>query len=196
MHEHQAVELPVDDARQEDARLVLGVVRRARGADELLYRRHAASVLRLATRLLRSTEDARDVLQDTFLTAFAELATLRDPSAVKAWLHTICVRLVHRRFRKRKLLRLLGLDRTEEDAKLERLASPDLSPEARADLHAVDRALDALPPEEKVAWVLRYVEGLSLDEVAESSECSLATAKRRISAAAAAVDRLRAGARA
>ena len=182
-----------DEARREDARIVEAIAAGKRVAEEELYRRHAGSVLRLATRLLRSTEDARDVLQDTFLAAFSDLGALREPGSVKPWLHTICVRLVHRRFRRRKLLRMLGLDRTEEDAKLAQLASPDIGPDGRADLRALDRALDALPSDERVAWVLRHVEGLALGEVAASCGCSLATAKRRIAAAAATVDRLRGG---
>jgi len=182
-----------DDEGAADARAVAAIRAGSRGAEEELYRRHAPSLLRLATRLLRSTEDARDVLQDTWVTALSELGALRDPSAARAWLHTVCVRLVHRRFRRRKLLGLFGLDRSEEDAKLEQLASPDLGPEERADLRAVDRALDALPAEEKIAWVLRHVEGLSLDEVAEATGCSLATAKRRIAAADVRVARLREG---
>ena len=187
--ERLAVE-PRDEARDEDERLVVAVRDGVRSAEEALYRKHAPSILRLATRLLRSTEDARDVLQDTFLTAFEEIRDLRDPRSVRAWMHTLCVRLVHRRFRKRKLLRFLGLDRSEEDAKLELLASPDLDPEARAELSALDRALDALPAEEKIAWVLRHVEGMALEEVAQACDCSLATAKRRISSAHALVERL------
>ncbi len=175
--------------RHQDERIVLAIREGSRASEEELYRRHAPSVLRLATRLLRSTDDARDVLQDTFVSAFEELSKLRDPCAAQAWLHTICVRHVHRRFRRRKLLRVLGLDRSEEDARLEAQASPGLGPEACLELRLLDLALDVLPAEQKIAWVLRSVEGLSLDEVAHACECSLATVKRRLDAANAAVSR-------
>lgn len=184
-----------DDEREIDASLVSAIRSGSRRAEEDLYRRHAPSLLRVATRLLRSTEDARDVLQDTFVSALGDLDKLRDPGAVRPWLHTMCVRLVHRRFRKRKLLSLFGLDRTEEDAKLENLASVDLAPDERAELRALDRALDALPAEEKIAWVLRHVEGLALEEIAEATASSLATVKRRIAGADAAVVRFREGRR-
>lgn len=180
-------------SRLHDERIVQAIREGSRASEEELYRRHAPSVLRLATRLLRSTDDARDALQDTFVTAFEELSRLRDPSAAQAWLHTICVRHVHRRFRRRRLLRALGLDRTEEDAKLESQASPDLGPEARLELRLLDLALDALPAEQMIAWVLRRVEGLTLEEVAVATGCSLATAKRRLAAAAAAVARFTKG---
>lgn len=183
-----------DDANQ-DQRLVRAIRSGNRAAEEQLYRAHGASVLHLATRLLRCSEDARDVLQDTFVIAITELDALRDPNMVRSWLHTICVRQVQRRFRKRRLLRALGLDRGTENAKLEHLAAPGLGPEARAELRVYDRALDTLPTAEKIAWTLRRVEGFSLEELANACKCSLATAKRRIATADALIERLREGRR-
>jgi RNA polymerase sigma-70 factor, ECF subfamily len=169
------------DAR-EDADLVRAALRGVRAAEETLYRRHASSVLRLATRLLRSEEDALDVLQDTFVTALDDLADLRDPAAFRPWVHRTAVRLVHRRFRKRKLLALLGLDRADGELSLEALADEAASPEARVELRLLDRALGILDDKARIAWMLRHIEGLSLDETAHACGCSLATAKRRISA--------------
>ncbi|MBS2018077.1 MAG: RNA polymerase sigma factor [Deltaproteobacteria bacterium] len=166
-----------------DAALVADVVSGDRAAEEALYRRHAPGVLRLATRLLRSHEDALDVLQDTFVAAFEDIEKLREPSAFAAWAHRIAVRLVHRRFRKRKLLAVLGLDRRSEDASLESLADESASPEARIELRWLDAALAKVDDRERIAWMLRFVEDLPLEEVAEACSCSLATVKRRIAAA-------------
>lgn len=162
-----------------------------RGADEQLYRRHAPGIFALATRLLRSRDDAMDVMQDTFVTAFEELASLRDPAAVRGWLQCIAVRLVHRRFRRRKLLALLGLDRRSGptcEVSLESLADHAASPEARAELRWIDAALLRVDERARVAWMLRMVDDLALEEVAVACDCSLATAKRRIAAASAVVD--------
>lgn len=178
----------------EDARTILAIRAGDRAAEERLYRKYAPSLLRTATRLLRSTDDARDILQDTFIRAFERIGELNDPDAVAGWLRAICVRLVYRRFRQRKLLKVFGLDRTEEDAQLERLAAFDVGPDVRAELALLDRALDTLPAEEKVAWVLRHVEGLSLEEAALATGRSLATLKRRLSAAESAVARFSGGA--
>ena len=169
-------------ASSADADLVEAVLRGERVAEEMLYRRHAPAVLRLATRLLRSQEDALDVLQDTFVTAFEDLPDLRDRSAFQPWLHRVTVRLVHRRFRTKKLLRLLGLDRSDDGVSLETLAEEGASPETRVELRWLDRALTALDDKTRIAWMLRHVEGLSLEETADSCGCSLATAKRRIAA--------------
>lgn len=172
----------------EDGALVAAVLTGERAAEEQLYRRHAPSVLRLATRLLRSHEDAMDVLQDTFVTAFEDLDGLRDPDAFRAWVHRIAVRLVHRRFRRRRLLGWLGLS-GKDDVSLESLADERASQEARMELRWLDRALLAVDDRDRIAWMLRNVEGLSLDEVAATCDCSLATVKRRIAAADAVVAR-------
>lgn len=165
-----------------DGALALAVVRGDRAAEEMLYRRHAPSVLRLATRLLRSREDALDVLQDTFVAAFEDIGALRDPDAFRSWVHRVAVRLVHRRFRRRKLLAMLGLGREAEAISLEDLADERVSPESRVELRWLDGALAKLDDKTRIAWMLRHVEGLSLEETADACECSLATAKRRIAA--------------
>jgi RNA polymerase sigma-70 factor, ECF subfamily len=165
-----------------DGALALAVVRGDRAAEETLYRRHAPSVLRLATRLLRSREDALDVLQDTFVAAFEDAGALRDPDAFRPWLHRIAVRLVHRRFRRRKLLAMIGLGRAAEAISLDDLADERVSPDARVELRWLDAALSELDDKTRIAWMLRHVEGLSLEETADACECSLATAKRRIAA--------------
>jgi RNA polymerase sigma-70 factor, ECF subfamily len=166
-----------------DEALVAAVRAGDRGAEEQLYRRHAPSVLTLATRLLRSRDDAMDVLQDTFVTAFEDLAELREPAAFRGWVHRVAVRLVHRRFRKRRLLGILGLDRRGEEIPLDSLAGEAASPEARVELRWLDAALLRVDARARVAWMLRNIEGLALDEVAASCDCSLATVKRWIAAA-------------
>lgn len=171
----------------DDGALVLAVRAGDRTAEEHLYRRHAGAVLSLATRLLRSREDAMDVLQDAFVTAFEGLSDLREAASFGPWIRRIAVRLVHRRFRRKKLLDLLGLGRQlhhEEDVSLDALADPGaVPPETRAELHWLDRKLRSVSDQERAAWLLRHVEGFALEEVAEACDCSLATAKRRIAAA-------------
>ncbi len=162
-------------------------VRRALGGDpraeELLYRRHVRAVATTVTRLLSRSNEAEDVVQETFLTAFRDLRQLRKVESFRSWLLQIAVRIVHRRFRRRALLRSLGLDRTPDDATLTSEIDPAASPEMRAELMALDDVLRALPAPERIAWVLRHVEGYLLEEIAAACRCSLATAKARIARA-------------
>ena len=59
-------------------------------------------------------------------------------------------------------------------------ASHDASPEQRAELALLDRALARLPQKPRTAWILRHVVGCSLEEVAAACDCSLTTIKRRL----------------
>jgi RNA polymerase sigma-70 factor (ECF subfamily) len=166
-----------------DTELVSRALAGDRWGREMLYRRHAGRLLGLTTRLLGNRGDAEEIVQDTFITGFAQLATLREPGAVGAWLGQIAISLVRRRIRRARLLRRLGLDRGADDATLEALGDPGLSPEDRTDLALVDRALASINAVSRIAWMLRRVEGLPLAEVATMCDCSLATAKRRITEA-------------
>lgn len=158
-------------------------------AEEALYRRHVGHVFGVAARLLRSRAEAEDVAQDTFTIAFEQLSSLRDASAVRGWLVQIAISQVRRRFRRHKLRRLLGLDTPADEATLESVAAPHADPETKAELACLDRVLQRLPGEQRIAWMLRFVEGETLEDVARACDCSLATAKRRLAAADASVRR-------
>ncbi|HTB58941.1 MAG TPA: RNA polymerase sigma factor [Polyangia bacterium] len=169
------------------------LVRRALSGDrwgrEMLYRRHAGSLLAMTVRLLANRGEAEEIVQDTFVRAFEQLPTLREPAAVRGWLGQIAVNLVRRRFRRGRLMRFLGLDRGADDATLEALADPGVSTDQRAELALVDRLLRAMKPALRLAWMLRRVDGVELGEVASLCGCSLATVKRRIAEADAIVHR-------
>jgi RNA polymerase sigma-70 factor (ECF subfamily) len=154
-----------------------------------LFRRYAPRLTALLTRLLGSSSDAEDAVQDTFVVAFRDLNQLRDVASVGGWLRQIAVHQAHRRFRRRKLLGVLGLDRGGCDATLDQLVDPVARPELAAEVLLVERVVATLPTADRMAWMLRYVEGYELSEVAKLCGCSLATAKRRIAAAHAKVSR-------
>lgn len=166
-----------------DADLVLRAKSGDRSAEDQLYRRYAGTVMGLVVRLLGSRQDAEDVVHDAFVTAFEKLPGLREPAAFRGWLTTIAVTRVRRVIRRRRLQRALGLLPGREDAALEHLAATTASPQIRAELAVVDRVLQQLPANERIAWMLRIVEGHRLEDVARLAGCSLATAKRRIAAA-------------
>jgi RNA polymerase sigma-70 factor (ECF subfamily) len=156
-----------------------------REAEAALYRRHAPAISRITRRLLGTADEVNDVLHDTFVYALEHVDELRDPSAAGGWLLQIAIRQTHRRFRRKRLLRFLGLagnETWEPGAQLEDLAAPGVSQETIAELRLVDAVLAKVADAERIAWVLRRVEGCALEEVASACACSLATAKRRIAA--------------
>jgi len=166
-----------------DAQLVALGVRGDNAALEILYRRHAAFAINLATRIEGSSRDVEDIAHDAFLRAFERLGDLSDPAAFRSWLGSIVVHKVRSRMRRTRLLSLLGMGRQSEPVDLDALASPEASPHARAQIAQIYALLQTLPSDDRIAWILRAVEGHDLETVARLVGCSLATVKRRITRA-------------
>lgn len=173
-----------------DADLVARALDGDTWAEDAIYRRYARPLAAVATRLLGSRQDIEDLVHDTFVDAFGRLERLRDPSALRPWLMQIVVTKVRRTLRRRRVGRALGVLPAADDASLERIASRTINPELRAELAVIDGVLQRLPANDRIAWMLRYVEGHRLEDVARLCRCSLATAKRRIGAAKTAMARV------
>jgi RNA polymerase sigma-70 factor, ECF subfamily len=163
------------------------LVYRTRGGDRRaeaeLYRRHAAAIYGLATRLLADPVEARDVVQDTFLTAFRKINQLENIDAFAGWLKMIAVRGAHRRFRRRRLLSWVGLSKSEAEKGLRAIAAPEAPPEVLAELALLEPVLKTMRSEIRLAWSLQVIEGETLPDIAVLLGCSLASVKRYISAA-------------
>jgi RNA polymerase sigma-70 factor (ECF subfamily) len=151
---------------------------------EDLYRRFAPYVAAIASRILGRESEVEDVVQDVFMAALNGLKKRDQLLQAKGWFATVTVRSSMRKLRARALWSLFDL---AEPPQYERLADPAAGPEERRMLAEVYRALDTVHSKERVAWVLRYVQGESLEQTAALCGCSLATAKRRIAAAHAVV---------
>ncbi|MER2565834.1 MAG: sigma-70 family RNA polymerase sigma factor [Myxococcaceae bacterium] len=166
---------------ESDATLVAAAREKKRWAQEALFRRHSRMAIGLAHRLAPE-EDARDIAHDAFLNAFTRIAQLRNADSFSTWLGGIVVFEVRRRLRRRRLLSRLGFGHAS-DEEVEVRSSADAPPETRAEIQDLYRGLKALSTEERLCLVLYRVEGLELTEVASALDLSLATVKRRISAA-------------
>jgi len=151
------------------------------------FRRYARYVAAVALRLLARDDEVDDVVQEVFLTALRKLGSLRDPDAIRGWLATVTVRVAGRRLRRRKMWAFFGVG---TEGGYEEVAATGATAEDRALLARVYAVLDGLPVAERIAWTLRHVEGERLEQVAALCGCSLATAKRRIAAAHATVERM------
>jgi RNA polymerase sigma-70 factor (ECF subfamily) len=165
----------------DDASLVDLVLNGEPRAFETLYRRHAPFAINLAVRIQGSSRDVEDLLHDAFVKVHDRLHELHDRAAFRSWLGSIVVRLLRSRLRRERIARVLGLSQSKDsDVELHAVASADASPELRAQLAQVYALLGMMPADLRISWVLRYVEHHRLEAVAELSQCSLATAKRRL----------------
>src|SRR5581483_10363905 len=127
------------------------------------YDRHAHAVHRLVFRLMGPDPDLDDAVHDTFVRALESIDRLRDPSALRSWVHGIAVRTVMIRFQRRSRQRWLRFMAPDELPEVPTATHPGELGEALRDVYAILGAMDA---EERVALVLHRVEELPLDAAA------------------------------
>jgi RNA polymerase sigma-70 factor (ECF subfamily) len=156
------------------------------------FQRYATYVAVIGMRILGRRDEIEDFVQDVFVTVHRHLGSLREPAALKGWLGRLAVHEASRRLKKRRLRALFGFT-TEVPRDYTDVADAAASPEERALLMSVFAALDQLPAHDRVAWALRYLEGETMERVAELCSCSLSTAKRRVWSAEQALEKLGVG---
>ena len=163
-----------------DAELVDAARRLERGAFEEIYTRHAPRVRRLLVRILGACNDVDDVLQTAFLRAYKNLAGLREPRALGAWLCAVGVGAARHHIRSRQRRSWLWFKAPED------IPEPWVGPVdavARDAVAATYRVLHTLPVDLRLAFTLRHLDGMQLDEAAAVLGVSLATFKRRLARA-------------
>jgi RNA polymerase sigma-70 factor (ECF subfamily) len=153
---------------------------------EELYERYASYVAAIAMRILGREGEVDDLVQDVFAMAVRGLRRRREHVEIRSWLATVTVRRSMYQLRRRAFWGLLDL---AEEPNYDKVADPGADAEQRQLVSEIYRALDRLPSRQRVPWVLRHVEGESLQRVADLCGCSLATAKRCIEAAHVAISR-------
>lgn len=153
-----------------------------RKAREQLFDLYAADVNRVVWRLLGADREHDDLVQQCFVNILKSVRTLREPDSLRAWVTSVAIRTVRHELRKRKVRRIVSLHRDPP----ERVSRP-ADHEGRSVLQRAFEVLDGLPSDDRIAFCLRYIDEQPLAEVAKLSECSLATAKRRIARAKAAI---------
>lgn len=142
-----------------------------------IWDRYAPLARRVVGRSLGPQWDVEDIVQDVFLALFKNLRVVRDPSALRAFVISICVRSVRQELRKKRVRRLIGLSPTHE---LDELRSVSVDHEARQTLLGLYRALERLPFRERTAFALRHIEGMELDDVAAALGVSTPTVRRSL----------------
>ncbi len=142
----------------------------------LAFERCHQMVFSTAARLVGSREEAEDITQNVFESLLRHVGSVKHPVALISYLKTAAVRaslqVLRTRGRQGGLRGLLEAGLATQ--------TPDEVTATRAEVRAL---LDALPAEERIAVVLRYVEGHALEEVAELMKVSHSTARRRLDSA-------------
>jgi RNA polymerase sigma-70 factor (ECF subfamily) len=167
-------------------------VARARSGDaaafEALVEARVGPMTRTAMAILGSEADARDAVQDALVTAWRELAALRDPGAFDAWLTRILVNRCRRGLRGVVVRRLREVPVDSLASGALESAAPDMTT-ASLERGALERAFERLTVDERTLLVLHHLDGRPLAEIAAVLRVPVGTAKSRLFAARKALER-------
>jgi RNA polymerase sigma-70 factor (ECF subfamily) len=171
----------------DETRLVTELQAGSETAFDWLVTHYHGPVYNLILSMLGDVSDAADGTQEVFLKAFRGIRSFRQGSSLKTWLYRIAIReaLNHKRWFKRHLQKNVSIDAEPEEGRasieIEDLAATPFEQFAAHEIQeAVQNALQEIPEVFRGAVILRDLEGLSYEEIAEVLECSVGTVKSRI----------------
>lgn len=162
------------------------LLRKAHAGDaraiEALLTKHENSVYRFGLRMCGNEADARDVLQETLLAAYRNLASFRGDSKLSTWLYQIARSfcLKQRRLREGEPAKFASLDDGPARHVAEDVTGTDTRTHARQVSEVIQAAIGTLPEDHREALVLRDVEGLSAEEAAEVAGVEVGALKSRL----------------
>jgi RNA polymerase sigma-70 factor (ECF subfamily) len=167
----------IDDPAS-DSELVAAVLRGDLDAFAALVQRYRDTYTRYAVRMLGERGDAEDVLQSAWMRAWRNMANCREPKRFGAWMYQIVVN----ECRTHRVRRAQRDRRFADSTELDRLA-------ARTDGDAflreeIERALDSLPDDQREAFILKHVEQMEYEEMAEVTGVGVSALKMRVKRAA------------
>jgi len=169
-----------------DNKLVKRVQKGDKGAFDLLVLKYQHKIVNLVMRYVRDPELALDITQEAFIKAYKALPRFRGDSAFYTWMYRIAVNTAKNYLaaqRRRPMDVELDLQDPEQydlHARLKETDTPEgvtLSNELN---EAVGRAIAALPEDLRTAIILRELEGMSYEEIAQTMECPVGTVRSRI----------------
>lgn len=168
----------------------LALVQRASDGDaqavRAIIRENNQRLYRLVRAVLRSSLDAEEALQETYLHAFSHLSAFNGEASLATWLSRIALNTAFMRLRSLKTLKRIGPSPGSVEAEVIPFPSPaaTVDPERtmaqRQLLQLVEEATDALPEDFRVVFMARVIEGLSVEETAELLDVAPATIKTRL----------------
>lgn len=154
-------------------------------AKEVLYTETCQSVYFLARNMVKSDEDAMDIVHDSYICVFQSLDNIKNAAGFKSYLRTTVANRCKNYLKKKKPLYLS--DMTEDGTELELEDTDGVIPGELVGnedvIECVRRVVESLPEEQRMCVILRYYDEMSLQEIADTLEVSLGTVKSRLSRA-------------
>lgn len=169
-----------------DSKLVRRVQKGDKGAFDILVLKYQHKIVNLVMRYVRDPEQAMDISQEAFIKAYRALPRFRGDSAFYTWLYRIAVNTAKNHLaaqRRRPTDIELDLQDPEQfdlHARLKETDTPEAVMISREMRETVEQAIQSLPDDLRTAIILRELDGMSYEEIAETMECPVGTVRSRI----------------
>ncbi len=167
----------------DDEELIAAFQSGERDVYRYLVERHQERIRNLLFSIFHDNDFINDLAQEVFIKAYQALPNFRFEASFYTWLYRIAVNKSRDELRKKKLRRFMSFQNLDEgaDQNLQNLLS--VQPENRDTQEVISIGLQVLPEKFRMAVVLKDIEGLSYEEIAEIMKCKIGTVKSRISRA-------------
>ncbi len=169
-----------------DLALVAQVQQGDKRAFDVLVARYQHRIIKLVSRFVRDRDEAMDVAQDAFIKAYRALPGFRGDSAFYTWLYRIAINTAknHLAALARRPREADVTDADGEEIGVEELQRDDETPEKTLQVEQMKQiifeTIEGLPPDLRTAILLREMDGLSYEEIAQAMDCPVGTVRSRI----------------
>jgi RNA polymerase sigma-70 factor (ECF subfamily) len=169
--------VPLKRRPLENETLISGVLAGDRIAAAQFHDRYGERVNRWVWRLLGADRDHEDVVQQVFIGILSSIGKIKNAAALDSWVDSVTIRTVRKEIRKRTIKRTLFIaaSSVEMDNARDRKSAFK-----QAHIQSFYKVLQKMPADDRIIFVLRHLEGQSLEEIALFGNYSLSTAKRRL----------------
>jgi len=177
-----------------DQMLVERVQRGDKTAFDVLVRKYQHKIVKLVTRYVHDSSEALDVAQEAFIKAYRAIPGFRGDSAFYTWLYRIAINTAKNYLvaeNRRPFdhgVDLQDPEQYEMQARLRDMDTPERLLLTEEIQKTVERAIEELPEDLRTAIVLRELEGMSYEEIAQTMSCPVGTVRSRIFRAREAID--------
>lgn len=194
MHSPKPVMTLRPDRTDSDQILVARVQHGDKAAFDVLVRKYQHKIVKLVTRYVHDSSEALDVAQEAFIKAYRAIPGFRGDSAFYTWLYRIAINTAKNYLvaeNRRPLdhgVDLQDPEQYEMQSRLRDMDTPERLLLTEEIQKTVERTIEELPEDLRTAIVLRELEGMSYEEIAETMSCPVGTVRSRIFRAREAID--------
>jgi len=187
IRKQQSGKLVTMTEREKDHSLVQRVQRGDKVAFEMLFTKYQRRVSRLISRFVRSDAEVEDIVQESFIKAYRALGSFRGDSAFYTWLYRIAVNTAKNYLvaASKRPISLTQFEKNddddfEEDHFMSDAATPESELITKQIAETVNKTMNELPADLREAIMLREIEGMSYEDIADSMGCPIGTVRSRI----------------